>query len=213
MSVTFCTYATSCPASRQTRLTRSNAIIVAAWPRCVASYGVMPQTYIVRRRRRRPASSRPSGRLPSGRRRDGPCRTGRQARGPGPGRRGSPAPAIQESMTATAGQMGGQGTAGHPGAGSGNTPSASRRSTRAAVASTSSARAAVGAAARPSAAGQIVADPGQHRARLAPAAAGRPSPTAPCAACRRRGSTRRGPRRTGARRRCAARGRPCGRRC
>src|SRR5699024_9922797 len=30
-----------------TRCTRSNVRYVAAWPRCVESYGVMPQTYIV----------------------------------------------------------------------------------------------------------------------------------------------------------------------
>src|SRR5690606_8457672 len=47
MSVTFCTYVTGTPASRQPRTTRSNAIIVAAWPRWVASYGVMPHTYIL----------------------------------------------------------------------------------------------------------------------------------------------------------------------
>src|SRR3954469_13040086 len=47
MSVTFCTYVTVCPASRHSRCTRSNAIMVAAWPRCVASYGVIPQTYMV----------------------------------------------------------------------------------------------------------------------------------------------------------------------
>jgi hypothetical protein len=47
MSVTFCTYRTSSPASRHIRWTRSKVIIVAAWPRWVASYGVMPHTYIV----------------------------------------------------------------------------------------------------------------------------------------------------------------------
>ncbi len=49
MSVTFCTYVTALSWSCHTRLTRSNAIIVAACPIWVASYGVMPQTYIVRR--------------------------------------------------------------------------------------------------------------------------------------------------------------------
>src|SRR5690554_724310 len=45
-SVTFCTYRTRWPASRHARTTRSKVRYVAAWPRWVASYGVIPQTYI-----------------------------------------------------------------------------------------------------------------------------------------------------------------------
>jgi hypothetical protein len=47
MSVTFCTYRTGIPASRHIRYARSKVIMVAACPRWVASYGVIPQTYIV----------------------------------------------------------------------------------------------------------------------------------------------------------------------
>jgi hypothetical protein len=47
ISVTFCTYRTGTPPSRHTRLARSKVIIVAAWPRWVASYGVIPHTYMV----------------------------------------------------------------------------------------------------------------------------------------------------------------------
>jgi hypothetical protein len=45
-SVTFWTYRTARPPSRQTRWMVSNRRYVAAWPKWVASYGVMPQTYI-----------------------------------------------------------------------------------------------------------------------------------------------------------------------
>src|SRR5689334_5022750 len=45
-SVLFCVYTTAYPAPRHTRLTRSNVTYVAACPMCVASYGVMPHTYI-----------------------------------------------------------------------------------------------------------------------------------------------------------------------
>src|SRR5205814_6416032 len=44
--VTLWRYRTGWRASRHIRLIRSNVIIVAAWPRWVASYGVIPQTYM-----------------------------------------------------------------------------------------------------------------------------------------------------------------------
>src|SRR5699024_260345 len=43
-SVTFCAISTSWPTSCSARRIRSAAWYVAAWPRCVESYGVMPQT-------------------------------------------------------------------------------------------------------------------------------------------------------------------------
>src|SRR4051812_6036825 len=37
---------TSCPSSSSRRMRRSYVRYVAAWPRCVESYGVMPHTYM-----------------------------------------------------------------------------------------------------------------------------------------------------------------------
>ena len=88
--------------------------------------------------------------------------------------------------------MGGQGTAGQPGAGGGKTPVGEQPvhpgRGRLDLLAAGSARPAARRAVRP----------GRDAAAAAPrarAAAGRPSPTARCAACPRRGSTRRGRRR------------------
>ena len=173
--------------------------MVAAWPRWVASYGVMPQTYIV-------AGPAGPGRVDAAprrvvqRERRARCRAARHLV-PGPGIHASQAYPAAADRTRQASSV----TASHrwPGHRRPVLPAApgSGRSSqqpvdpRPHVAATSAAVRCSPALA-PSVAVELARAARRARPRPRPAAAGRPSPTAPCAACPRRGSTRRGRRRS-----------------